>query len=202
MKASVYLAVLGVVLFGLGASLSGCSEDEDLTRSRVSITRVVGMGEDEDDEELSATVYESDVVDAGDDGLVGTADDIVYEDIVRVTVSNEASSAALGLTPMGPFGSVTIKNYRVDYEIVGEHLDAISGGLHLTIPTGEQAEARIPLVTAIAKTLPPLSMLATQPDELLGTAVITLSGNEQDSNDEIVATARVAVHFANWADPD
>lgn len=200
MKASMYVAILFVVLLAIGASLTGCSEDESLTRSRVSITRVVGLGEEEDDEELSAMVYESDVVDAGDDAVVGTADDIIYEDVVRITVANEASSSLLGLTPTGPFGSVTITHYRVDYDIEDEQLESLSGGLHLTIPTGEEAEARIPLVSAIAKTLPPLSTLATQPDELLGTAIITLTGTEQDSNDEVVATARVAVHFANWAD--
>lgn len=197
MKASASLAVLFFVLLALGMSLSGCSEDESLTRSRVSITRVVGV---DDDEDLDAGIYESDVLDAGDDGVIGTGDDTYYEDAVLVTVANEPSSSMLGLTPSGPFGSVTIQDYRVDYEIDGEQLESITGGLHLTIPTGEELQARVPLVTAVAKTLPPLSTLATEPDELLGTAVITLSGIEQDSNAEIVVTARVAVHFANWAD--
>jgi hypothetical protein len=197
MKVSACLAVSFVVLLALGTSLSGCAEDEDLPRSRVSITRVVAV---DDDEGLDAGVYESDVLDAGNDGLVGTEDDTYYEDVVLLSVANEASSATLGLTPTGPFGSVTIQNYRVDSEIEGEQIESISGGLHLTIRTGEELQARVPLVTAIAKTLPPLSTLATEPDELLATAVITLSGTEQDSNDRISTVARVAVHFANWAD--
>jgi hypothetical protein len=197
MKPSAWLSVLFVVLLALGTSLSGCSEDENLTRSRVSITRVAAV---DDDEDLDAGAYQSDVLDAGDDGVVGTGDDTYYEDVVLVTVANEASSELLGLTPTGPFGSVTIKNYSVNYEVEGEQIESISGGLHLTIRTGEELQARVPLVTAIAKTLPPLSTLATEPDELLGTAVITLSGTEQDSNERITAVARVAVHFANWAD--
>jgi hypothetical protein len=197
MKASLCLVTGFVFLLTLGASLIGCSEDESLTRSRVTITRIAGVNDDVD---LSAGVFESDVLDAGEDGIPATGDDVYYEDVVLVTVENEPSSAQLGLQPGGPFGSITLESYRVEYRIDGEQMDSITGGLHLVVPTGGNAQARIPLVTALAKTQPPLSALATQTDELLGTVRITLTGTEQDSGDEIVATGEIAVHFANWAD--
>jgi hypothetical protein len=197
MKAASGLVVGLFFLLGLGTSFIGCSEDESLPRSRVTITRIAGL---DDDDNLSTGFLASDVLDSGDDEIPGTGDDIYQEDAVLVTVENQPSSAQLGLRPGGPFGSITLTSYRVDYQLDGEQMESIGGGLHLSVLTGESARARIPLVTALAKTRPPLSSLATEPDELLGTAVITLRGTEQDSNEGIVATGQVAIHFANWAD--
>ena len=189
--------ILGcVLLLVLGVSMSGCN-DENMPRSRVMVTRIAGPNADED---LSTAVYSSDVLDAGEDKTPLTEDDVVYEDHIVVTVENQPSSALLALRPDGPFGSVTLTSYRVTYAVPGEEIATIDGGLHLVVPTGSSAQASLVLVTALAKTLPPLASLAASGDELMGSATITLRGYEQTSNDEVTATATIQIQFANWQD--
>jgi hypothetical protein len=197
MKATASLALVCGLVLALGVSLAGCSKDDSQPRSRVTITR---LADTKDDIDLSTAVFESDVLDAGDDQTPLTADDIFFEDAVQVTVANSPASDLLGLRPDGPFSSVTLTSYRVDYQVDGESIAPLTGGLHLVVPTGETATARLVLVTAFAKTQPPLITLVAHGDELTGTAIVTLRGVEQDSNEEIVATAAIAIHFANWAD--
>ena len=197
MKASPWLAIGCAFLLALGLNLAGCSDDESQPRSRVTITRIADIEEDAD---LSTGVFLSDILDAGDDQTPLTADDIFFEDAILVTVENTPSSDLLALKPGGPFGSVTFTSYRIDYDVDGESIAPLTGGLQLVVPTGGKATARIVLVTALAKTQPPLITLVASGDELAGTASLTLRGTEQDSNEPIVATAAIAIHFADWAD--
>jgi hypothetical protein len=186
-----------VALLGLGFNLVGCSNEDDLQRSRVTITRMMGAADDDD---LSAGVFQSDVADAGEDGVPQTADDVTYEDEILVTVQNDPASPLLGLEPGGPYGSVTLTSYRVEYDMPGEEIDTVSGGLHLVVPTGSSAQAQLVLVTAYAKTQAPLGSLVNDRNELPATATITLTGREQDSDAEVQATAVIEIHFADWAD--
>ncbi len=140
------------------------------------------------------------MLDAGDDGIPLTADDVITEDALLVTVENQPASPLLTVSAGGPFSSVVLTNYRITYDIPGEELEPIAGAMHLVVESGSSATASVVVVTALAKSVPPLSSLAAGGDELMGSATLTLRGYEQTSEDEIVSEATLAVHFANWQD--
>lgn len=180
-----------VIFFGLAC------DDEDNPRSIVTISRLADPAWPDT---LTAGPFLSDVVDAGPDQIPGTADDIYFEDILLLTVQNEPASDLLVVKPDRQFGFVTIESYRVEFDLPGEKLAPIESSLHLKVPSGDKMTASIVLVTAQAKTLPPLSSLVASREELLGHAKITIHGHEQTSDDPVTAEARIQVHFADWAD--
>jgi hypothetical protein len=185
------LLVLVAVFCGIA-----CSEDEG-PRSLVTITRLASP---EWPDTLGGGIYVSDVADAGADQIPGTADDIIFEDPVLITVHNEPASDLQVVSPGGPFSSVVIERYRIDYIIDGEEVAPIESRLHLVVPTGQSVTGSLVLVSGLAKSTPPLRSLAGSGDELFATAKITLYGHEMTSNDDIQAEGSIQVHFADWVD--
>ncbi|MCK4414053.1 MAG: hypothetical protein KAY32_10960 [Candidatus Eisenbacteria sp.] len=197
-RSLAFLLGIGLVAAVPLGLVTGC-QDENQPRSRVRIVQIMGA---EDSEDLAGSVFQSDVLDAGQDGIPGTADDGVVEDELLVAVENRPSSTSLVLEPDGPFGSVVITHYRVTFAIAGEQLDPVEGALQLIVPTGSERVAGIVAVTALAKTQPPLSTLAAIGGELFATATLTLTGYEETSEDEVSASASFQVHFADWAEEE
>jgi hypothetical protein len=187
------LAVLGV----LAVAGMACSHDEDAPRSRLLITRIA-----ETDVELETYdfTFLSDVIHAGEDGVYGTSDDLVVEDRVYLTIENQPRSRYLTIDPEGPYGVVVLNEFRVEYDVPGEYIEPIQGGLNLTVPSRSDRTAHITLVTALAKTKPPLSSLALMGGELMGTALITLRGYEETSNQVVEVSGSMQIHWANWGD--
>jgi len=190
--------VMALVAAVVVTSTIGC-EDEDQPRSHVRIVRILSA---EDSDDLSGSVLQSDVRDAGQDEIPGTADDAVVEDELLVTVENQPSSTALALEPNGAFGSVVLTHYEIRYAIPDEELEPVEGALQLVVPSGSEQVTSLVAVTALAKIEPPLSTLASIGGELFGTAVLTLTGYEETSEDAISATASFQIHFADWADEE
>ncbi len=189
MRRGGFVTIWWVLLLGLfGAGLSGC-KDEEAPRSLVYVSRIA---ESATEQNSYGNVFLSDIVTA----------EGVYEDEVYVSFMNVPRSSYLSITPGGPFGSVVLTDYRVDYQLEGEQIEPIVGKIHVVIPSGEEANHRIVLVTAWAKVNPPLSTAATQGQELMATATLTFTGYEETSEEPIVVRANVTIHFANWIDEE
>lgn len=182
---------LALVSTGLGCG------DEDAPRSRLLITRIAAT-----DTELETYEYTflSDVLNAGADDVYGTYDDSVFEDQIYITIENQPRSSSLTISPDGPYGAVVLTSYTVEYDVAGEYIKPLSGGMNLTVPSGSARIAFVTLVTAIAKTEPPLSSLAVMGGELMGPARVTFRGYEETSNQAVEVTGSIQVHFANWTD--
>lgn len=187
------------VLCVLAISGAACSNDENAPRSRLMITRIA-----ETDVELETYdyTYLSDVLHAGADGIYGTSDDAVIEDQVYITVENQPRSSNLTITPGGPYGSVVLNEYRIEYDVEGEYIEPLTGGMNLVVPSGSERIVYLTLVSGLAKTQPPLSSLATMGGEMMGTARITLRGYEETSEQVVEVTAGIGIHWANWTDDD
>ena len=170
-------------------------DDEDAARSRISIVRIAEPGDTDD---LSATPLQCDVRDIGPDDEPFTDDDTVVEDVLMITVQNRSASSAFPVDPNGPFGSVVITGYRIDYHADGESIEPLEGSLQLVVPSGGEALAAIVVVSAATKARPPLSTLAQTRGEILGSATITLFGHEATSEDDVSAQGSIQIHFADW----
>ena len=184
----------------LALSVTGCN-DQKAPRSRLLVVRIA---ETDVEADTYTYVYLSDVAHAGADGIPGTEDDAVVEDETYLTLENQPRNSLLTIDPLGPYGAVVLTGYRVDYLVPGSDvIDPIEAGMNLVVHMGKDHRVitRIVLVTAISKTQPPLSTLATG-GELLVTAKITLTGYEETSKEDIEAVAYMQIHFANWTDPD
>jgi len=188
-----------IALLALTVVLAFGCEDRDAARSRLVVSALVPA---EGTSNLVTAPYQSDIRDAGEDGELLTADDAVYEDLVVLTLENQARSGQLALDPSGPFGSVTLTSYRVDYDLPDEQLEPLVGAVHAVVPTGESVTLSLVLVTAQAKVEPPLYTLLTTGQELQGNATLTVYGTEETSDESVTVSAAIRVHFANWADGD
>lgn len=190
MRRGGFVTIGGILLLGLlGAGFSGC-KDQEAPRSLVYVSRIA---ESPTEQSSSGYVFLSDIV--GDDG--------VYEDEVFVSFKNVPRSSHLSIVPNGPYGSVVLTDYRVDYTVTGGSIEAIKpivGKIHLVIPSGEEVNHRIVLVTAVAKTEAPLSTTVAQGQELMANAALTFTGYEETSEEPIVVRAYITIHFANWVD--
>jgi len=176
-----------ILLLGLlGTGLSGC-DDQEAPRSLVYVSRIA---ESATEQNSFGNVFLSDIV----------TEDGVYEDEVYISFKNVPRSSFLTIAPEGPYGSVVLTDYRVDYALPGEQIEPIVGKVHVVVPSGEEANHRIVLVTAWAKVNPPLSTAATQGQELMANATLTFTGYEETSEEPIVVRAYVSIHFANWID--
>lgn len=197
MKRSHWAAVLWLSLVAIVVLMGTVCCDRDAARSRIIITRVA---DPESSDTLAATPFLSDVVDPGADGILGTDDDVVYEDRVIVTVENHPPSDLATLSPGTAFSSVTLNRYRVVFNVPDEEIPSVEGSMHMVVNTGQSATGSVVLVTGLAKTQPPLSSLGGSANELLGSAVITLYGHEETSEEPVSAEATIQVHFADWLD--
>lgn len=196
MKSSTQGVFAACVLALTMAFVAGC-DDAQQPRSELTITQILPA---DDTSDLAYAPYECDIRDAGDDGQVGTDDDVVYEDHVVLTVGNTPSSGTLSLTPGGAFGQVTLDAYAITFDAEGEQISPVQGALHVVIETGTSATFTVVLVPAQAKLEPPLSSLLISGGELQADATITLSGTEETSAERVTVSASIRVSFANWAD--
>jgi len=191
MRRGLLELISGVVLLGLfTVGFPGC-DDQEAPRSLVYVSRIA---ETASESNSYGQVFLSDIV----------TDDGVVEDEVFISFMNVPRSSRLSIKPNGPFGSVVLTGYRVDYAVTGaevEKIEPVTGKIHLVVPTGEEVNHRIVLVTAWAKANPPLSSYQTG-GELLAEASLTFTGYEETSEEPIVVKACMTIHFANWTDED
>ncbi len=192
MRRGLLELVSGVVLLALWAvAFPGC-DDQDAPRSLVYVSRIA---ESPTEENSYGHVFLSDL----------RTDGALIEDEVYISFKNVPRSSRLSIEPDGPFGSVVLTGYRVDYNVTGsevERIQPVSGRIHVVVPSGEEANHRIVLVTAIAKASNPLLGIYETANELLAEATLTFTGYEETSEEPIVVKAYVTIHFADWTDED
>ncbi|MCK4305079.1 MAG: hypothetical protein KAY24_12650, partial [Candidatus Eisenbacteria sp.] len=184
MKPAACMVRISIVLLTALACM-GC-EDQNAPRSRLLITRIA---------DISTESYSYDYALLSDVETYGS----VFEDEIYLTVQNLPRSSLFSYSAGGPYGDAVLTRYTVEYELEDEHIEPIAGGMHLVVPSGSETIARIVIVAAITKTLPPLNTLLTELDEFFVTARITLYGYEESSNEALEAHAAMQIHFANWA---
>jgi hypothetical protein len=193
MRRGLLELVSGVLLLGLcAAGLPGC-EDQEAPRSLVYVSRIA---ESPTEQNSYGHVFLSDLV----------TDGSIIEDEIYVSFTNVPRSDHLSIEPGGPFGSVTLTDYRVDYHVTGPEIEAIqpvTGKIHVVIPSGEEVNHRIVLVTAEAKVNEPLYTTGqTLLAELMAEATLTFTGYEETSEEPITVRAYMTIHFANWTDEE
>ena len=181
-RSVLVLALAIVALIALSCS------DDSAPRSTVTIDSING-GE----------ILDCDLYNNGDDNQQGTGDDFIVEDQVSVLMRNRPHDAGLTIDPNGPFGAVVF--HRCDVRFTGdEALAPVSSALHLRVPSGSTVQGEILVVPAAYKIAPPLFNILQDGGEIRLEAHITLIGEEEDSHDEVIVTAILPVHCANWAD--
>jgi hypothetical protein len=178
------LALLCLLIVGLLAL--NCSDDS-APRSTVTIDSI-----------NSNESLDSDVYDNGKDGEPGTNDDTIYEDQVPIILRNHPHDSALNIRANGPFSAVIFTRYQIHFQ-GDESLPPISDSMYLRVPSGGSATGEITIVPVSYKTVEPLLGLRTG-GEIRINAEVTLIGEEEDSQNEVVAKAVLPVHCANWAD--
>lgn len=172
----------------VAAVLALSCADESAPRSTVTIDSING-GE----------ILDCDLYNNGDDNQQGTDDDFIVEDQVTVELRNRPHDAGLTIDPNGPFGAVVF--HRCEVRFTGdESLPPVTSSMHLRVPSGRTVQGEILVVPAAYKIEPPLLNILENGGEIRLDAHITLVGEEEDSNDEVIATAVLPVHCANWAD--
>lgn len=132
----------------------------------------------------------------------------MFQDVARVAFS-------LALKDPGPPGSpnapspnntITVNRYRVRFiRSDGRNtpgLDVPHGfDGAFTVTVSDRSTATFALVRAQAKAEAPLAALANNVVIISTIAEITFYGRDQTGR-EVSATARINVHFGNWADPN
>lgn len=132
----------------------------------------------------------------------------VVQDLGRVTLS-------LALKDPGPAGSpnapspnntITVNRYRVRYiRSDGRNTPGVDVPYGfdgaVTVTVSERTSATFALVRAQAKGEAPLAALANNPMIISTIADITFFGRDQTGRD-VSTTARINIHFGNWADPE
>ncbi len=176
--------ILGMVLAGMGC------DDQEAPRSLVYVSRIA---ESPTEQNSFGEAYQSDLI---------TDEGTVFEDEIYISFKNVPRSNSLSITPEGPFGSVVLTDFRVDYSIPGEYVAPILGKMHVVVPSGEEVNHQVVLVTAKSKVEPPLASAVVNSDELMSQTTLTFMGYEETSEDEIEVKAYIQIHFANWTDED
>lgn len=193
----LFLASLVAMLLGAVAC-----DDQEAPRSRLMVTRI---SESAQEAVVGDFVLESDVaiavVDEATGEILGYT---LAADQIYVTVENQPRHPDGTLAAGGPFGSVILTGYSVEYITENESIETLNGGMHLEIPTGETAIARIVVVSIETKNNPPLSTLrvSLDPPEIRSIAKITLQGYEETSEEAVETVAYFQIHFSNWEDED
>jgi hypothetical protein len=188
MRRGLLELVSGVLLLGLCAvGFPGC-DDQEAPRSLVYVSRIA---ESPTEQNSYGHVFLSDTV--SDDGTV-------YEDEVYISFMNVPRSSHLSIKPNGPYGAVVLTGYRVDYAVPHEQIAPVTGKIYVVVPSGEEVNHRIVLVTAWAKANSPLVDLQGLGLELMGEATLTFTGYEETSKEPITVRAYVTIHFADWTD--
>ena len=170
--------LIALVLTGLLAG--GCADGRQ-TRSNVQVVLV-----------NNNNPLESDVL--KDTGGAGT----VVEDAVSIQIRDTASDSLLTLKPNGPYGSVVLDRYDVQFQS-DEDIPPVSGTLGWTVHVGETVTGNIVIVPAALKAEPPLVGLDAG-GEIQAVAKVTIQGHEANSNYNVTTQFTLQVNFANWTD--
>jgi hypothetical protein len=191
------------VLLGLlvMASVSCGSMTREGTSSSYLVVSALEAASGADPEEFSGDLS-SDVLTVVDD--VGT----IFSDAGRVTLVlalKDPGPSGSPLTPT-PNNAITIDRYRVKYiRSDGRNVEgvdvpyAFDGAFTATV--FEETQAAFTLVRSQAKGEAPLAALANSFLIISTIAEITFYGHDQTGR-EVITTARIGVHFANFGDPE
>ena len=191
------------VLLGLlvMASVSCGSMTREGTSSSYLVVSALEAASGAEPEEFSGDLS-SDVLTVVDD--VGT----IFSDSGRVTLVlalKDPGPSGSPLTPT-PNNAITIDRYRVKYiRSDGRNVEgvdvpyAFDGAFTATV--FEETQAAFTLVRSQAKAEAPLAALANSFLVLSTIAEITFYGHDQTGR-EVITTARIGVHFANFGDPE
>lgn len=190
-----------VVLLCLAVTPIACGElTRQGTASSYLIVEALDAASGADSGEFGGDL-ESDVVTV----INGTG--TVLQDLGRVTLS-------LALKDPGPAGSpsspspnntITVDRYRVRYiRADGRNTPGVDVPYGFdgafTVTVSERTSATFALVRAQAKAEAPLAALANNRLIISTIAELTFYGRDQTGR-EVSTTARINVHFGNWADP-
>ena len=132
----------------------------------------------------------------------------IFQDLGRVSLS-------LALKDPGPSGSpnapspnniITVDRYRVRYiRSDGRNTPGVDVPYGFdgafTVTVSDRSTATFALVRAQAKAEAPLAALASNLTVISTIAEVTFYGHDQTGRD-VSTTARINVHFSNWADPE
>ncbi len=189
--------LLGVLVM---ASVSCGSMTREGTASSYLVIAEMDAASGADPEEFAGDL-ESDVLTVVDG--VGT----IFADVARVTFSlalKDPGPAGAPLTPTAN-NAITVDRYRVRFiRSDGRNREGVDvpygfdGAFTATV--FDRTRASFTLVRAQAKAEAPLAALATSLIVVSTIAEITFYGHDQTGR-EVITTARVGVHFANWGDP-
>jgi hypothetical protein len=187
------MMVLIAVLAALSAFVVSCS-DNDPEENR-SVMTVLSFNEN------SSLI--SDVLEQGDD-LTITTDDWIGPEVVPVVFYNRPYNTMVVTRPDDPHGEFIITRYTVDWVRTDGGTPALpryEGGLGISVPTGEDVEGMITLVTFENKSTPPLSDIAAggpnQFTEIRMTANVTFYGHEAGTDRETAINTSLAVLFVD-----
>ena len=188
-KMMVLIAVLAV----LSAIVVACSNNEP--QENRSVVTVIEFNEHSS---LISDVYEQ-----GSD-LADPSDDWIGPDVVPVIFYNRPYSNMIVTRPDEPHGEFIITRYRVDWVRTDGGSPALppyEGGLGISIPSGEDVEGLITLVTFENKANPPLSDIRVggpnQGEEIRMTATVTFYGHEAGTSRETAVVTSLGVLFVD-----
>lgn len=180
--------LLALTAIAATAGLWGCDEPE-VPRSDVQIWSVNG-----------GDALQSSIRSPGDDDMLGTADDIIWEDEIRIVFANFPSDDQGVISPTGAFGAVTIDRYRVSW-ISEPALAEQTGGLHAYVASTDTTGVALVLVPAARKQLPPLvGIYSGGQAPIEATAYLEFWGTEKTSGDDIYVDAYLPVSFGLFVD--
>ena len=199
MKSGHILLFLALLISGLMGVIS--CDDQEAPRSRLIVSRISAASQEA---VVGDFVLESDIAILVEDENTGEIFYTLAADQVYVTVENQPRHADGQIVAGGPFGAVILTGYTVDYITENESIETLNAGMHLEVPSGESAIARIVVVTIETKNNPPLSTLrvSLDPPEIRSIAKITLRGYEETSEAAVETVAYFQIHFSNWEDED
>jgi hypothetical protein len=189
-KKMMILAAVSVVLLVMAA---GCDKNQP-TENR-SVVTVISFNE-------SQTLI-SDVLEQGND-LADPGDDYILPDIVQVEFYNRPYSGMIITDPDKPHGEFIITRYRVEWERTdgGTYtLPTYEAGLGISVPTGEDVDGAITLVTFDNKANTPLWDIRVggpnQGEEIQMTAHVTFYGYEAGTDRETAIETSLGVLFVD-----
>ncbi len=185
-RSSIVDVMPSILILSAFLLAAGCSDDS-APRSTATIESI-----------NNNEILDSDVYNNGSDDQRGTDDDFIVEDQVSIVVRNRPHDVGLNLRANGPYGAVVFDRYEIRFN-GDESLPPLFGGLHLRVVTGATATGEVTVIPAGYKVVAPLLAL-NDGGEIRVNAQLTLRGKEEDSGEEVVATAVLPVHCANWGD--
>ena len=145
----------------------------------------------------------SDVLEQGED-LTITTDDWIGPEVVSVVFYNRPYNNIVLTKPDEPHGEYIVTRYTVDWVRTDGGSPALpryEGGLGIGVPTGEDIEGMITLVTFENKSTSPLADIAAggvnEFTEIRMNATVTFYGHEAGTTRETAIEASLGVLFVD-----